>query len=107
MKGLCVIIQYADDVTLIAETASGLQQQIDLCAEYGKKYGIQFNPFKTMIIIFNKDIERTPQEILDDQLKINTLNGEPIEVVKSFKVLGQIIMNDDLDCEHIAKRKSN
>jgi len=103
MKGLCVIIQYADDVTLIAETASGLQQQIDLCAEYGKKYGIQFNPFKTMIIIFNKDIERTPQEILDDQLKINTLNGEPIEVVKSFKVLGQIITNDDQDCEHITK----
>ena len=46
------IIQYADDVTLIAETASGLQQQIDVCAEYGKKYGIQFNPFKTMIMVY-------------------------------------------------------
>ena len=60
-----------------------------------------------MIIIFNKDVERTPQEIVDDKWKANNLNGEPIEVVKSFKVLGQIIMNDDQDCEHIAKRKSN
>ncbi len=40
-----------------------------------------------------------------DQWQGNTLNGKLIELVKSFKVLGQIISDDDKDNQHIAKRK--
>lgn len=43
------IVQYAEDITLVANTASGLQSQIDRCNEYG----IQFNPDKTTIVVFN------------------------------------------------------
>jgi hypothetical protein len=99
------IIQYADDVTLVAETAAGLQKQIDVCSEYGAKYGIQFNPDKTMIIIFNMDVSRSPELIIEDQWQECTLSGKKISIVKTFKVLGQIISDDGKDVEHVAKRK--
>ncbi len=44
------IIQYADDITLVSSTAKGIQQQIDVCNQYGEEYGIQFNPDKTFIL---------------------------------------------------------
>ncbi len=100
----CDIAQYADDVTLIAETAKGFQKQIDVCSEYGSTYGIQFNPEKTMIIVFNVDVIRTAEEIMNDSWQNNTLNGMPIQVVNSIKILGQIISDDGLDVEHIEKR---
>lgn len=34
------IVQFADDVTLVAETAAGHQKQTDVCSEYSSKYGI-------------------------------------------------------------------
>jgi hypothetical protein len=54
------IVQYADDITLIV---AGLQKQIDVCNEYGKEYGIQFNPDKTTIMVFNTDCVRSIDEI--------------------------------------------
>jgi hypothetical protein len=49
------IIQYADDITLVADTARGLQTQMDKCKAYGEEYGIQFNPDKTTntLLIFS------------------------------------------------------
>ena len=94
------IIQYADDVT-VAKTAAGLQKQIDVCFEYGAKYGIQFNPDKTMTIIFNMDVSRSLELILENQQQEYTLNGKKISFFKSFKVLGQIISDDGKDVEHV------
>ncbi len=59
------IIQYADDITLVSSTAKGLQQQIDVCNQYGEEYEIQFNPDKTMVIIFNQPCDRSIEEILN------------------------------------------
>jgi hypothetical protein len=60
-----------------------LQSEIDVCAEYGETYGIQFNPDKTVVIIFNFNVTRTAEQIIADQWQGNTLNGKPIEVVTS------------------------
>jgi hypothetical protein len=57
------IIQYADDITSVANTASGLHSQIDRFNEYGEEYGIQFNPDKTTIVVFNVSVKRSVEDI--------------------------------------------
>jgi hypothetical protein len=101
------IVQYADDITLVADTALGLQRQIDVCNSYGEEYGIQFNPDKTTIMIFNADCIRSVDEINKDvwqgQFK---LAGKIVDVTNSMKILGQILTSDGKDVEHFNKRKS-
>jgi len=101
------IVQYADDITLVADSAKGLQKQIDTCNEYGNEYGIQFNPDKTMIVIFNLDCIRKIEEIENDNSQISfELDGKTIEIVDSMKILGQILSNNNNDKLHLEKRKS-
>jgi len=100
------IVQYADDITLVADTAKGLQRQIDLCNDYGNEYGIQFNPDKTLIVVFNLDCLRSIEDIKDDSWQGPfILDGKHINIVDSMKILGQILSNDNTDKSHLAKRK--
>jgi hypothetical protein len=100
------IIQYADDITLVADTARGLQTQMDKCKAYGEEYGIQFNPDKTTIVVFNLKVKRTVNEMRADVWQGPfILCGKTVEVANSVKILGQIISNDHQDDEHISKRK--
>jgi hypothetical protein len=100
------IIQYADDITLVADTARGLQTQMDKCKAYGEEYCIQFNPDKTTIVVFNLKVKRTVNEMRADVWQGPfILCGKTVEVVNSVKILGQIISNDHRDDEHISKRK--
>ncbi len=101
------IVQYADDITLVSNTATGLQKQIDVCNKYGEEYGIQFNPDKTMVLIFNLDVERTTEEIKSDTWQGPfVLAGKQIDIVDKVKILGQILTNDGKDVEHVAKRRA-
>jgi len=105
------IVQYADDITLVADTAKGLQRQIDLCNDYGNEYGIQFNPDKTLIVlivVFNLDCLRSIEDIKDDSWQGPfILDGKHINIVDSMKILGQILSNDNTDKSHLAKRKQS
>jgi len=98
------IVQYADDITLVANTARGLQSQIDRCNEYGEEYGIQFNPDKTTIV--NSSVKRNVEDMRADIWQGPfKLADKLIEVVETVKILGQILSNKDNDDEHINKRK--
>lgn len=99
------IVQYADDITLMASTAKDLQKQISTCEQYGKKYGIKFNPEKTLVMVLNLDVTRSIDEIKSDTWQGPlVLDGKTIQLLKSMKILGQIISDDDLDQEHIKNR---
>jgi hypothetical protein len=89
----------------MASTANDLQKQINTFEQYGKKYGIKFNPEKTLVIVLNLNVTRSIYEI-----KSNTwqrplvLDCKIIQIIKSMKVLGQILSDDDSDQEHIKNR---
>ena len=34
---------YADDITLLSGSCNGLQQMVDICANYGRQWDIKFN----------------------------------------------------------------
>jgi len=45
-------ILYADDIILLSCSYSGLQQMVNICAEYGTKMDIRFNSAKSHCISF-------------------------------------------------------
>jgi hypothetical protein len=46
------IIFYADDILMICPRSRHLQNLLDMCAEYGKKWLIKFNALKSKIVEF-------------------------------------------------------
>ena len=44
---------YAEDIIIISETKKGLQEQFKSCKIHGKSLGLNFNPKKSMFMIFN------------------------------------------------------
>ena len=50
-------IYYADDLCLMAPSAKGLQNMLDICEKYGQEYDILYNPVRLNVWLLNpKDI---------------------------------------------------
>ena len=47
-------LAYADDITLVALSVSGLQKMLQVCEEFGFEYGVKYNSGKTECILFIK-----------------------------------------------------
>ena len=52
-QSICSML-YADDLILLAESASDLQMQMDLLSAYAKKWDLKINITKTKVLSFNK-----------------------------------------------------
>ena len=44
---------YADDISLLSPTVSGLQDMLKICERYADKYKIHFNASKSQPLCFN------------------------------------------------------
>jgi len=76
-------LMFADDIVLVSETASGLQNSIELLALYCQKWNLTININKTKVIIFNKGGHTIKQFRF-------SLNAQEIEIVQSYCYLGII-----------------
>ena len=74
---------FADDLTILSESASGLQSALNKLQEYCSKWGLTINIDKTKVVIFNKGGHKFPS------LKF-LLNGNLVETVQSYCYLGII-----------------
>jgi len=84
---------YADDICLLAPSAAGLQQLINVCEIYGVEHDIIYNPIKSKCITF------LPKNYRLHTPPVN-LNGSILEYVDSLKYLGVILssnFNDNAD----------
>jgi hypothetical protein len=78
---------YADDMTLLATSAEGLQQQLNLLQRYCEQWGLTVNTVKTKLLLMSG--QRTQQAALQAAQQAGlTFGGSPIEAVTSFKYLG-------------------
>jgi len=84
---------YADDMCLLAPSAIGLQQLINVCTDYGIEHDIVFNPVKSKCMA-----------ILPNRYKLSlptvSLNGDDLVYTDNIKYLGVILNNtlsDDND----------
>jgi hypothetical protein len=63
---------YADDVTLFAATADGLQHLINMCVAYAHKYRFKFGQEKSKCVVFGKNPFCTTPQWSIGQEKIST-----------------------------------
>ena len=90
-------LAYADDLTLVSPSLSGLQRLLDCCSDYSERNFIQFNvnKSKTMYIKAGPFSDVT----FDDCL----LNGSPLSATDSIKYLGHIMKCDTSDDDDLMR----
>eukprot|EP00914_Ancora_sagittata_P012591 GHVO01024206.1.p1 GENE.GHVO01024206.1~~GHVO01024206.1.p1 ORF type:complete len:131 (-),score=10.07 GHVO01024206.1:442-834(-) len=47
---------YADDLTLLSPTLTGMQKMVDICDEFGEENDLTFNPKKSECIAFSQGV---------------------------------------------------
>ena len=82
---------YADDMCLMAPSAKGLQELIDICLIEAKKLNILYNMKKTVCMCVQ------PKKWKLNRLPVLYLDGSKIEYVVKYKYLGYFIFNDLTD----------
>jgi len=85
---------YADDIELFLENSDHLQEALTLLHSVFTNYGLHINIKKTKTMIFNfQYVADTYQQTYPDA--IASLEGQPIENVKTFRYLGDEIKYDE------------
>ena len=87
------IIVYADDILIMCPRSKHFQIILDMCADYGKKWLIKFNPLKSKIIEFGKQI------IKNNSFK---MNDNELPIVEEIEYLG-VILNRNLKFDTISR----
>ena len=84
----CLVIQvciaclfFADDLVLLSPSRYGLQQLLDICASYCKKFCLDFNVKKSKVMIVGKPL-------LESNFSSLFLNDHPLDFVNDYKYLG-------------------
>ena len=76
----CIV--YADDICLLAPCRSALQLLLDTCVAYGLTWCLSYNPSKSKVMHFGKDLH----------LPTLTMYGRPLEYVDRYKYLGVTVV---------------
>ena len=98
-------LAYADDLVLLAPTATALRKMLAICDAYAQDYCITFNVLKTKCLVVLPHSRRALFDRFEDYPFF--LNNQAIEFVKSFVHLGHIITSSSDDEEDIRKRRND
>lgn len=100
-------VMYADDLIILSNEKIGICRQITCIEQYGNENGLRFNPDKTELLIFNKNIKRNRTAVLHDEWQDEIfLNGKPVKEVKTMRYLGSYLSHDLSSGEHIRKKRT-
>ena len=78
-----MLLFYADDTVIVAESAESLQYALDVFNDYCNEWKLNVNPSKTKCMIFSK---RKPRHY-----PLFYYDGAPLEVVENYNYLGLFI----------------
>ena len=90
---------YADDLTLLCPSVKGLQEMLKTCELYGDEYGTQYNPTKSVCVLFQRGDRIKPPDIHLAQRKL--------QWVSSVKHLGNWITSDLSEQKEINVKKAD
>ena len=91
-------IAYADDLTLLSPTISGLNDMLKTCEIFSAEYGVKYNPTKSVCMVFSKkkyDIQGV------------VLNGDVLKWVDHAKHLGNFLDCDMSECTEIRMKRGD
>ena len=81
---------YADDISLLSPTVSGLQDMLKICERYADKYKIHFNASKSQLLCFNTSTCTKSKDI-----KVYMRDGSVIPYLDTCTHLGNILCTSD------------
>jgi hypothetical protein len=96
---------YADDIVIVAPSATALRSLLTICDDYAREYCIAFNAAKSKCLVVLPSKRRWLQPYVDNCRFF--IGNKPIELVNSFCHLGHIISNDLSDDLDITKRRND
>ena len=83
------IYGYADDISLLCPTLTGLQKMLDICENYANNYNITFNAKKSQLLYFSYN-----NETASNYAKLSMKNGNSIPYVSECTYLGTKLYTD-------------
>ena len=96
-------LAYADDVVLIAPTASAMRKMLTICDSFATEYCVSFNAKKSKCLVALPASKRCLYAQLSEC--VFYVDGKPIEFVKSYSHLGHIINARMDDADDICHRQ--
>ena len=99
------MIVLADDLVLLAPTASALRKMLAICDVYAAEYSVSFNAQKSKCFVILSNACRYLRPLLQDN--VFYVDGKPIDFVSSFPHLGHVITDTLDDGPDITKRLGN
>ena len=91
---------YADDIVLMAPTATAMRQLLAVCDEFAVKYDVMFNASKSKCMLFRPRKANKNAAMKTPDLSIG---GNNIEFVEKWPHLGHMIslnLSDDVDINY-------
>ena len=58
------IYSYADDISLLCPTLSGIQKMLELCEDYAQNFKITFNASKSQLLYFSCESQETESKFV-------------------------------------------
>ena len=89
---------YADDMSMLAPSADGLQKLLSICTDYAKKYGTVFNSLKSVCMCIK------PLKYKLARIPIIYLAGAAMQYVNNFKYLGYVITDNLVDVQDMQRQ---
>jgi hypothetical protein len=87
---------YADDLTLLSPSVSGLRAMLNICEEFAEEYSVKYNAEKTVCLLFNKaDTNKPSVKLCNEELKW----------VESTKHLGTYLDSNMTESTEIRRKK--
>ena len=96
-------LAYADDIVVIAPTATAMRKLLSICVEYATEYCISFNASKSKCLAMLPVNRRELNNYLNECCL--TVNDQPIELVQSFQHLGHTITSQLNDVSDITAKQ--
>jgi exonuclease III len=93
-------LAYADDIVILAPTATAMRRLLAICDEYAREYNISFNASKSKYLVAVPSCRRLLSEHINDCAFV--IGNRVIERVDSFVHLGHVIsskLDDDGDIQ--------
>jgi Reverse transcriptase (RNA-dependent DNA polymerase) len=94
------VLAYADDIVILAPTATAIHRLLAICDEYARKNNISFNASKSKDMVIVPNSRRRLYDLVSECTFL--IGNKVIERVDSFVHLGHVlssILNDNEDIE--------
>jgi hypothetical protein len=99
-------LAYADNVVLLAPSASAMRRMLLICDDYAAQFNVVFNASKSKCLRC-LPISTAKHVSQVEHFPSFSIGSQPIEFVAKWPHLGHIITNDDVDTDDIITKKSS